>query len=94
MKKYYFLFLLLIQFSFSQNYTLSGYVEDVNSGESLIGANVIIKELNVGCSTNNYGFFSVTIPKGKYNILSSYIGYETKEKEITLTIVENWFSVL
>ena len=64
MKKYYFLFLLIIQFSFSQNYTLSGYIEDINSGESLIGANLVIEELNIGCSTNNYGFFSITIPKG------------------------------
>jgi len=73
-----------MQCVFSQEYTLSGYVEDINSGESLIGANVIITDLNVGCSTNNYGFFSITIPKGKYNLISSYIGYETKEKEIIL----------
>ena len=73
-----------MQCVFSQEYTLSGYVEDINSGESLIGANVIITDLNIGCSTNNYGFFSITIPKGKYNLISSYIGYETKEKEIIL----------
>ena len=84
MKNYYFLFLFFIQFIFSQEYTLSGYVEDINSGESLIGANVVIADLNVGCSTNNYGFFSITIPKGTYNLLSSYIGYETKEKKIIL----------
>ena len=43
--------------SFSQNVSLSGYLEDLETGESLIGANVLIKELNIGCSTNNYGFF-------------------------------------
>ena len=85
MRKYYFIFLLLAQIILAQNYTLSGYVEDINSGESLIGANVIIKEINVGCSTNNYGFFSITIPKGKYKLSTSFIGYEIKEEEINVT---------
>ena len=70
--------------SFSQNVSLSGYLEDLETGESLIGANVLIKELNIGCSTNNYGFFSLTIPKGEYTIICSYIGYDNINKKIII----------
>ena len=70
--------------SFSQNVSLSGYLEDLETGESLIGANVLIKELNIGCSTNNYGFFSLTIPKGEYTIICSYIGYDNINKKILI----------
>ena len=84
MKIHYLLILLCSFLSYSQNYTLSGYIEDINSGESLIGANIAIDGLDVGCSTNNYGFFSVTIPMGEYKIISSYIGYKTKIENINL----------
>ena len=84
MKIHYLLILLCSFLSYSQNYTLSGYIEDVNSGESLIGANIAIDGLDVGCSTNNYGFFSITIPMGEYKIISSYIGYKTKSENINL----------
>ena len=49
---------------FAQNkYTLSGYVKDAKTGELLIGAEVYIKELMKGQSTNNYGFYSITVPE-------------------------------
>ena len=57
MKNCFLFFILFSLMSFSQNVSLSGYLEDLETGESLIGANVLIKELNIGCSTNNYGFF-------------------------------------
>ena len=75
MKKTFLFFTIIICFSYSQNITLSGYLEDNKTGESLIGANVLIKEINIGGTTNNYGFFSLTIPKGDYTIICSYIGY-------------------
>ncbi len=78
----FFIFFSLM--SFSQNVSLSGYLEDLDTGESLIGANVLIKELNIGCSTNNYGFFSLTIPKGEYTIICSYIGYDNINREIII----------
>ena len=78
----FFIFFSLI--SFSQNVSLSGYLEDLETGESLIGANVLIKELNIGCSTNNYGFFSLTIPKGEYTIICSYIGYDNINRKIII----------
>tara|TARA_B100001057_G_scaffold501278_1_gene623098 strand:- start:7669 stop:10032 length:2364 start_codon:yes stop_codon:yes gene_type:complete len=78
----FFIFFSLI--SFSQNVSLSGYLEDLETGESLIGANVLVKELNIGCSTNNYGFFSLTIPKGEYTIICSYIGYNNINRKIII----------
>ena len=66
--------LLLVLFPlilFSQNeklYTLSGYVSDLNNGESLIGVNIVVDSLNVGTTSNSYGFYSLTLPEGKYDI--------------------------
>ena len=62
---------------------ISGYVKSSDSGETLIGANVVIKELNVGCTTNNYGFFSFTIEPGTYKVETSYIGYNNEQKTIS-----------
>ncbi len=57
--------------------TISGYVKDNATGEILAGVTVIETNLRIGASTNNYGFYSITIPSGNYEILFSYIGYET-----------------
>ena len=57
---------------FSQNYTISGYVQEASNGENLIGVSVYDKLSNKGTSTNQYGFYSITLPKGKYNIVMSY----------------------
>ena len=68
---------------FSQNFTLSGYLEDIETGESLIGANILIDEINIGGSTNNYGF-SLTVPQ-EITIICSYIGYENLKTTINLS---------
>ena len=66
-------------------YTLSGYVKDAKSGEELIGASIQIKELAAtGAYTNQYGFYSITIPAGKYSVIYQFIGYEPKTIQITL----------
>ncbi len=57
-------------------YTLSGTIKDAGNGEALIGATVLIKELQTGTITNAFGFFSITIPKGKYTVSSSFLGYK------------------
>jgi hypothetical protein len=67
-----------------QKFTISGYVKDASNGEYSIGANVYVKELLKGGNTNQYGFYSITVEKGKYHLVVSYIGYENFEKEITL----------
>ena len=71
---------------FSQNkYTLSGYVKDAATGEDLIGAYVYLKQdVTTGTVTNIYGFFSMTLPEGNYDIVISYIGYETQNKSLDL----------
>lgn len=67
-----------------QKYTISGYVKDISNGEYSIGANVYVKELLKGGNTNQYGFYSITVEKGKYHLVVSYIGYDSYEKEINL----------
>jgi hypothetical protein len=67
-----------------QNYTLSGYVKDISDGEFLVGAAVYLKEIGTGTRTNNYGYFSLTIPPGKYSLQISYIGYQDMLNEINL----------
>jgi len=57
--------------------TLSGYIRDAESGESLIGATVFIKEAKVAGQTNAYGFYSLTVPAGSYTVVFAYVGYGT-----------------
>lgn len=79
-------FLLLNPHAKAQNkYTISGYIKDDQTGEELIGATVSIKELrNTGTTTNAYGFYSITIPEGKYIISAQFIGYTTILIPVTL----------
>ncbi len=79
-------FLLLSYFSViaQEKFTLSGTISDGNSNETLIGVNLFIPELKAGVTTNEYGFYSLTIPKGKYSIRISYMGYDSLEELIQL----------
>jgi len=88
MMRKYLIVLLLIYISidvFSQvRYTLNGYVKDSEDGEELIGVNVTIRELITGTTTNVYGFYSITLDAGKYQVIYSYIGYGSKFIDVTL----------
>ncbi|MBS1776083.1 MAG: TonB-dependent receptor [Bacteroidetes bacterium] len=64
--------------------TLSGYIRDKQSGEALIAATIYVKELGIGTQTNNYGFYSVTLPSGQYSVIYSYIGYATLTEVMSL----------
>ena len=78
-------FVFSIQILHAQNkYTVSGYVSDIATGEMLIGANVYDSEIFKGTSTNVYGFFSITLPKGDYKLVSSYVGYQSDEVLLNL----------
>jgi hypothetical protein len=85
-------FLLLLLFvinieSFSQNkVTISGYVKDARNGELLIGATVRVKDAKIGARTNAYGFYSISLPKGKYTILTSYVGYDNYSKDVDIQL--------
>ena len=67
-----------------QKFTISGIISDANSNETLIGVNISIPELKTGVTTNEYGFYSLTLPKGIYKIQITYLSYQTIEETINL----------
>ena len=77
-------FFLIIFCTYAQNHTISGYIKEDASGESLFGTNVYIKETLKGSTTNQYGFYSITIPDGKYTLVFSYLSFITQEFPIEL----------
>lgn len=90
MKKQIIFFVLFIfsgmHFIFAQNrLTISGYVREKGSRELLPGVNVYLPEQRIGTSTNNYGFYSISLPPGTYSISFSFIGYQTHELDLNLT---------
>lgn len=68
----------------TKRYTLSGYVREAGSRELLLGVNIYVPELKTGAITNNYGFYSITLPEGEYEFRFSYVGYEAITNKITL----------
>ena len=67
-----------------ERFTLSGTVFENQGNETLIGANIIIDELKTGTISNEYGFYSITLAKGVYELTISNIGYSTTKKTIIL----------
>ena len=84
MKNFLVILLFIPFFAFSQNYTVSGYVEDTDSGEKLISAYIYDTKSGKGTVTNNYGFYSITLPKDTVILNISYIGFKTENKRIFL----------
>ena len=79
------LLLLISNLSLAQEkFTLSGFVSDIDSKETLIGVNIIVPELQIGTITNEYGFYSLTLPKGNHILQINYLGYRTKKENIIL----------
>jgi len=64
------------------SYTLSGYVEDAQSLERIIGVNLYLEGTTVGTTTNTFGFYSLSLPPGEYDLVVSFIGYQTIRKKI------------
>jgi hypothetical protein len=58
-----------------EKHTISGYIKDAGTGEVLIGSSIYIKELGKGVVTNVYGFYSLTLETGDYNVIARYVGY-------------------
>ena len=86
MKKFLILFFLGTIALYSQEkVTVSGTVYDNANNETLIGVSIYFPELNAGTSTNEYGFYSLTIPKGTYKIQISYLGFTSITEQITLS---------
>ncbi len=81
------LFIAFSSFVVSQNtqkFTISGYVTDEQTGESLIGTNVFVKNPVRGATTNAYGFYTLTLEKGTYTLFASFMGYTDWSQEIVL----------
>ncbi len=74
----------LVVFS-QEKVTISGTVYDQSSNETLIGVTIYLPELNAGTMTNEYGFYSITIPKGNHKIQVNYLGYSTISEQIDLS---------
>lgn len=69
----------------SQNSTISGYVKDFNSKETLIGATIYAPSFERGTTTNEYGYYSLTVPSSdSFDLLISYVGYQLQSKRIFL----------
>ncbi|MFH2094772.1 MAG: TonB-dependent receptor [Bacteroidota bacterium] len=58
-----------------KRYTVSGFVRDMQTGENLMGTSVYIKEFQAGTISNEYGFYSLTLPEGHYTLVFSFIGF-------------------
>lgn len=69
----------------SRKFTISGYVTDGTSSETLIGANIFESHQRQGTTTNPYGFYSITLPEGETNLRFSYLGYATEVRQFTLS---------
>ena len=82
-----FLILMVLVCSFAsaqEKFTLSGTITDNRTNETLIGVNIIIPDMQTGTVTNEYGFYSITLPSGKHSIQVSYLGYKTISETIEL----------
>lgn len=66
-------------------YTISGYIRDSLSSETLLGASVTVKGQTKGVNSNQYGFYSITLPKGTYTLVCSFVGYLSQEVDIELS---------
>ncbi len=77
-------------------FTISGTISDTKNNETLIGVNILVKGTKNFTSSNEYGFYSITLPKGDYELNISYVGYEIIDEKISLTanVSKNFRSLL
>ncbi|HNP53298.1 MAG TPA: TonB-dependent receptor [Ferruginibacter sp.] len=68
----------------AKRYTISGYVKDAFTGETMIGASIAVKGIAKGITSNQYGFYSITLAEGKYTLIVSYVGYQSKGIQLSL----------
>lgn len=67
-----------------EKYTLSGHIKDFSTGEELINASLYIKDVNEGTVSNVYGYYSITLDEGTYDVYYAYLGYESQVKKVVL----------
>jgi hypothetical protein len=75
-------------FAQAKKYTINGIIKDSSSGETILSTTIRVKELgNIGTTSNEYGFYSLTLPDGDYTLVVNYFGFE--KKEIAINLSEN-----
>jgi hypothetical protein len=87
-KQFLILVVLLVGFlplSAQNKFSVSGTLTDAQTGETLIGANVSVANMSgTGVSSNEYGFYSITLPEGQHTLVFSYLGYESVDSLVNL----------
>ena len=78
------LFYISVSLTNAQNYVVSGYVEDLKTGERVIGAFIVDSVRNKVVQTNNFGFFSLKCSAGNIVLFSSFVGYKPETSHISL----------
>lgn len=79
------LLLTMLQGLNAQNkHTISGYVREKGSRELLPGVNIYLPLQKTGTTTNNYGFYSITLPAGDYELQYSFVGYSAEIRQVAL----------
>src|SRR5687768_13900567 len=76
--------LLFFSPAFSQKATLNGYITDKKTGERLLGASVFIQNKNLGTTSNNFGFYSITLPLDSVEVVFSFSGYTSQSQKFYL----------
>lgn len=72
----FFLIIICLYSSGQDKHTISGFVREETSGESLIGVNIMVPSAKTGTTTNTYGFYSITLPsEDSVELVFSYVGY-------------------
>ncbi|WP_242158783.1 TonB-dependent receptor [Aestuariivivens sediminis] len=92
---FWFIVLLIfnsLRINAQEKFTISGTVSEMRSNETLIGVNIILPEIQSGTTTNEYGFYSITLPKGPYKLIISYLGFNPIYETINLSedLVKNF----
>lgn len=86
------MFLIVFQDIYAQNkpalpaarFTISGYISEKGSKENLPGVAVYVPKLKVGTASNDYGFYSITLPKDSVELIFSYVGFKGKKLSLYL----------
>jgi hypothetical protein len=73
-----------LSLSAQQRYTINGYIRDSLSGESIIGSTITVSGASRSVASNQYGFFSLTLDQGNYELLISHVAYKGKSLTIEL----------
>lgn len=79
-----FFVLLFTNLNAQNKFTISGTVIDASRGEEIISARIKVKDQAIGASSNEYGFYSLTLPEGKYTLVVTAFGFTNQEKTIDL----------